>query len=65
MRWDKKIKAKPHSLTYIAVILPTVERQVNHCWRLRFPQSHYSIKKAGAALGFGTENVILLSTDER
>lgn len=29
------------------------------------PQSHYSIKKAGAALGFGTDNVILLSTDER
>jgi len=28
-------------------------------------QSHYSIKKAGAALGFGSENVILLSTDER
>lgn len=28
-------------------------------------QSHYSIKKAGAALGFGTENVILLNTDER
>uniref|UniRef100_A0A671WRJ2 Glutamate decarboxylase 1b n=1 Tax=Sparus aurata TaxID=8175 RepID=A0A671WRJ2_SPAAU len=27
--------------------------------------SHYSIKKAGAALGFGSENVILLSTDER
>uniref|UniRef100_A0A7N6BK38 Glutamate decarboxylase 1b n=1 Tax=Anabas testudineus TaxID=64144 RepID=A0A7N6BK38_ANATE len=27
--------------------------------------SHYSIKKAGAALGFGTDNVILLSTDER
>ncbi|KAE8291278.1 Glutamate decarboxylase 1 [Larimichthys crocea] len=27
--------------------------------------SHYSIKKAGAALGFGAENVILLSTDER
>ncbi|KAG7249528.1 hypothetical protein CRUP_006361, partial [Coryphaenoides rupestris] len=26
---------------------------------------HYSIKKAGAALGFGSENVILLSTDER
>uniref|UniRef100_A0A8C7GNX7 Glutamate decarboxylase 1 n=1 Tax=Oncorhynchus kisutch TaxID=8019 RepID=A0A8C7GNX7_ONCKI len=32
-----------------------------------FPQqnSHYSIKKASAALGFGTENLILLSTDER
>lgn len=30
-----------------------------------FLQSHYSIKKAGAALGFGSENVILLSTDER
>uniref|UniRef100_A0A4W4EFM0 Glutamate decarboxylase 1b n=1 Tax=Electrophorus electricus TaxID=8005 RepID=A0A4W4EFM0_ELEEL len=27
--------------------------------------SHYSIMKAGAALGFGKENVILLSTDER
>uniref|UniRef100_A0A8C7RHZ9 Glutamate decarboxylase 1 n=1 Tax=Oncorhynchus mykiss TaxID=8022 RepID=A0A8C7RHZ9_ONCMY len=26
---------------------------------------HYSIKKASAALGFGTENLILLSTDER
>uniref|UniRef100_A0A674AEJ1 Glutamate decarboxylase 1b n=1 Tax=Salmo trutta TaxID=8032 RepID=A0A674AEJ1_SALTR len=30
-----------------------------------FLQSHYSIKKAGAALGFGSENVVLLSTDER
>uniref|UniRef100_A0A8B9LWA4 Glutamate decarboxylase 1 n=1 Tax=Astyanax mexicanus TaxID=7994 RepID=A0A8B9LWA4_ASTMX len=30
-----------------------------------FSQSHYSIKKASAALGFGTENLILLSTDER
>uniref|UniRef100_A0A4W4HST2 Glutamate decarboxylase 1 n=1 Tax=Electrophorus electricus TaxID=8005 RepID=A0A4W4HST2_ELEEL len=28
-------------------------------------QSHYSIKKASAALGFGTENLILLNTDER
>ena len=28
-------------------------------------QSHYSIKKASAALGFGTENLILLSTDKR
>ncbi|KAK3568531.1 hypothetical protein QTP86_008613 [Hemibagrus guttatus] len=27
--------------------------------------SHYSIKKASAVLGFGTENLILLSTDER
>uniref|UniRef100_A0A8C8E2S9 Glutamate decarboxylase 1 n=1 Tax=Oryzias sinensis TaxID=183150 RepID=A0A8C8E2S9_9TELE len=27
--------------------------------------SHYSIKKASAALGFGTENLILLSTDEK
>ncbi|KAG7272341.1 hypothetical protein CRUP_011589 [Coryphaenoides rupestris] len=27
--------------------------------------SHYSIKKASAALGFGTENLILLKTDER
>ncbi|KAL7991643.1 hypothetical protein Chor_015899 [Crotalus horridus] len=27
--------------------------------------SHYSIKKAGAALGFGTENVILIKCDER
>uniref|UniRef100_A0A8C4P0W7 Glutamate decarboxylase 1 n=1 Tax=Dicentrarchus labrax TaxID=13489 RepID=A0A8C4P0W7_DICLA len=27
--------------------------------------SHYSIKKASAALGFGTENLILLRTDER
>ncbi|XP_043549642.1 glutamate decarboxylase 1 isoform X1 [Chiloscyllium plagiosum] len=27
--------------------------------------SHYSIKKAGAALGFGTDNVILLKCDER
>ncbi|XP_076158839.1 glutamate decarboxylase 1b [Alosa pseudoharengus] len=27
--------------------------------------SHYSITKAGAALGFGKENVILLRTDER
>uniref|UniRef100_A0A8C1ZID0 Glutamate decarboxylase 1b n=1 Tax=Cyprinus carpio TaxID=7962 RepID=A0A8C1ZID0_CYPCA len=26
---------------------------------------HYSIKKAGAVLGFGKENVILLKTDER
>uniref|UniRef100_A0A8C7LC98 Glutamate decarboxylase 1 n=1 Tax=Oncorhynchus kisutch TaxID=8019 RepID=A0A8C7LC98_ONCKI len=32
---------------------------------LVIPQSHYSIKKAGAALGFGSENVVLLSTDER
>lgn len=32
---------------------------------LLFPQSHYSIKKASAALGFGTENLILLNTDER
>lgn len=30
-----------------------------------FLQSHYSIKKASAALGFGTENLILLNTDER
>lgn len=30
-----------------------------------FFQSHYSIKKASAALGFGTENLILLNTDER
>lgn len=30
-----------------------------------FLQSHYSIKKAGAVLGFGKENVILLKTDER
>lgn len=30
-----------------------------------FWQSHYSIKKASAALGFGTENLILLRTDER
>lgn len=30
-----------------------------------FSQSHYSIKKASAALGFGTENLILLNTDER
>uniref|UniRef100_A0A673NFA8 Glutamate decarboxylase 1 n=2 Tax=Sinocyclocheilus rhinocerous TaxID=307959 RepID=A0A673NFA8_9TELE len=28
-------------------------------------QSHYSIKKASAVLGFGTENLILLKTDER
>uniref|UniRef100_A0A8C2J9L6 Glutamate decarboxylase 1 n=1 Tax=Cyprinus carpio TaxID=7962 RepID=A0A8C2J9L6_CYPCA len=28
-------------------------------------QSHYSIKKASAVLGFGTENLILLRTDER
>lgn len=28
-------------------------------------QSHYSIKKASATLGFGTENLILLKTDER
>ncbi|KAL7385093.1 hypothetical protein ABVT39_015349 [Epinephelus coioides] len=27
--------------------------------------SHYSIKKASAALGFGTENLILLNTDKR
>nr|XP_028605822.1 glutamate decarboxylase 1 isoform X1 [Podarcis muralis] len=27
--------------------------------------SHYSIKKAGAALGFGTENVILIKCNER
>uniref|UniRef100_A0A8C6Q4Y0 Glutamate decarboxylase 1 n=1 Tax=Nothobranchius furzeri TaxID=105023 RepID=A0A8C6Q4Y0_NOTFU len=27
--------------------------------------SHYSIKKASAALGFGTDNLILLNTDER
>uniref|UniRef100_A0A8C2KL67 Glutamate decarboxylase 1 n=1 Tax=Cyprinus carpio TaxID=7962 RepID=A0A8C2KL67_CYPCA len=27
--------------------------------------SHYSIKKASAVLGFGTENLILLKTDER
>ncbi|XP_013856797.1 glutamate decarboxylase 1 [Austrofundulus limnaeus] len=27
--------------------------------------SHYSIKKASATLGFGTENLILLKTDER
>ncbi|TNN54241.1 Glutamate decarboxylase 1 [Liparis tanakae] len=27
--------------------------------------SHYSIKKASAALGFGTENLILLNTDTR
>uniref|UniRef100_A0A8C1BUR0 Glutamate decarboxylase 1 n=1 Tax=Cyprinus carpio carpio TaxID=630221 RepID=A0A8C1BUR0_CYPCA len=27
--------------------------------------SHYSIKKASAVLGFGTENLILLRTDER
>uniref|UniRef100_A0A8C9SZ03 Glutamate decarboxylase 1 n=1 Tax=Scleropages formosus TaxID=113540 RepID=A0A8C9SZ03_SCLFO len=27
--------------------------------------SHYSIKKSGAALGFGVENVILLKSDER
>uniref|UniRef100_A0A3P8TU13 Glutamate decarboxylase 1 n=1 Tax=Amphiprion percula TaxID=161767 RepID=A0A3P8TU13_AMPPE len=27
--------------------------------------SHYSIKKTSAALGFGTENLILLNTDER
>lgn len=32
---------------------------------LLFPQSHYSIKKSSAALGFGTENLILLKTDER
>lgn len=32
---------------------------------LLFLQSHYSIKKASAALGFGTENLILLKTDER
>ncbi|CAJ0933939.1 unnamed protein product [Ranitomeya imitator] len=28
-------------------------------------QSHYSMKKAGAALGFGTENVILVKSNER
>lgn len=28
-------------------------------------QSHYSIKKAGAALGFGTDNVILIKCNER
>lgn len=33
--------------------------------KLLFLQSHYSIKKASAALGFGTENLILLKTDER
>ncbi|XP_015705779.2 glutamate decarboxylase 1-like, partial [Coturnix japonica] len=27
--------------------------------------SHYSIKKAGAALGFGTDNVILIKCNER
>lgn len=32
---------------------------------LLFGQSHYSIKKASAALGFGTENLILLNTDDR
>lgn len=32
---------------------------------LLFRQSHYSIKKASAALGFGTENLILLDTDDR
>jgi len=30
-----------------------------------FLQSHYSIKKAGAALGFGTDNVILIKCNER
>uniref|UniRef100_A0A8C2D1L5 Glutamate decarboxylase 1b n=1 Tax=Cyprinus carpio TaxID=7962 RepID=A0A8C2D1L5_CYPCA len=32
---------------------------------LYYLASHYSIKKAGAVLGFGKENVILLKTDER
>lgn len=42
---------------------PFLNSEVFHCYVS--PQSHYSIKKAGAALGFGTDNVILLSTDER
>uniref|UniRef100_A0AAY4AYB3 Glutamate decarboxylase 1 n=1 Tax=Denticeps clupeoides TaxID=299321 RepID=A0AAY4AYB3_9TELE len=29
------------------------------------PKSHFSIKKASATLGFGTENLILLKTDQR
>lgn len=32
---------------------------------IKILQSHYSIKKASAALGFGTDNLILLNTDER
>lgn len=39
---------------------------ITNCITVKFLfQSHYSIKKASAALGFGTENVILLNTDER
>lgn len=32
---------------------------------IKILQSHYSIKKASAALGFGTDNLILLNTDDR
>uniref|UniRef100_A0A8C1K9N0 Glutamate decarboxylase 1b n=1 Tax=Cyprinus carpio TaxID=7962 RepID=A0A8C1K9N0_CYPCA len=64
-KYFPEVKTKGMSAAPRLVLFTSEHKTSGSCLHFLLSLSHYSIKKAGAVLGFGKENVILLKTDER